>query len=78
MNDKPFSTEQSDQPDVYTICLKGQLDARWSDWFDGFALILDEKGNTLLKGPIKDQAELHGVFRKVYNLGLTLLSVNME
>ena len=60
----------------YEIRLKGHLDARWVKWFDGLAITLDENGNTLLSGPVADQAALHGLFKKVSDMGLPLLSVN--
>lgn len=64
-----------DQPIIYQIRLKGQLDARWSDWFGGMAVALTEDGHTLLTGPVVDQAALHGLLKKVRDLGLPLLSV---
>ena len=60
----------------YEIRLKGQLNARWADWFDGMAITLDDNGDTLLSGPVVDQAALHGLLKKVRDVGLTLLSVN--
>lgn len=60
----------------YAIRLKGSLDARWGLWFEGLAIALDENGDTLLSGPLSDQAALHGLLKKVRDLGLTLLSVN--
>ena len=45
-------------------------------WFDGLTITLEESGNTLLSGPLADQAALHGILKKVRDLGLTLLSVN--
>jgi hypothetical protein len=60
----------------YEIRLKGHLDARWVKWFDGLAITLDENGNTLLSGPVADQAALHGLLKKVRDLGLPLLSIN--
>jgi hypothetical protein len=60
----------------YEICLQGQLNARWADWFDGMTITLDNKGNTLLSGPVVDQAALHGLLKKVRDVGLPLLSVN--
>lgn len=65
-----------DQPMVYRIRLKGQLDARWTAWFGGMAVALTEDGDTLLTGPVADQAALHGLLRKVRDLGLPLISVN--
>ncbi len=61
---------------VYEIRLKGHLEARWEQWFDGLSITLEENGNTLLSGPLADQAALHGILKKVRDLGLTLLSVN--
>jgi len=60
----------------YEIRLKGHLEARWEQWFDGLTITLEENGNTLLSGPLADQAALHGILKKVRDLGLTLLSVN--
>ena len=60
----------------YEIRLKGQLNARWADWFDGMTIRLDNNGDTLLSGPVVDQAALHGLLKKVRDVGLTLLSVN--
>ena len=60
----------------YEIRLKGHLEARWEQWFDGLIITLDENGSTLLSGPLADQAALHGILKKVRDLGLTLLSVN--
>ena len=61
---------------VYEIRLQGQLEAGWMAWFDGLAITLDADGNTLLSGPLADQAALHGLLKKVRDLGLPLLSVN--
>ena len=61
---------------VYEIRLKGHLEARWEQWFDGLSIMLEEDGDTLLSGPLPDQAALHGILKKVRDLGLTLLSVN--
>jgi hypothetical protein len=60
----------------YEIRLKGHLEARWGQWFDGLTITLEENGSTLLSGPLADQAALHGILKKVRDLGLTLLSVN--
>ena len=61
---------------VYEIRIKGYLEARWAEWFDGLTITLEENGNTLLSGPLADQAALHGILKKVRDLGMTLLSVN--
>jgi hypothetical protein len=59
----------------YRIKIKGQLDPGWQDWFDGLTITPTDSGNTLLSGVIVDQAALHGVFKKIRNLGLTIISV---
>jgi hypothetical protein len=61
-------------PPVYRIRITGALDERWAPWFDGLAITLDG-GDTLLTGPVKDQAALHGLLRRVRDLGLPLVSV---
>ena len=65
-----------DEPVAYQIRLKGHLGPQWADWFDGLTITLDENGDTLLTGPIPDQAALHGLLKKVRDLGLPLLAVN--
>ncbi len=64
------------EPMVYQIRIKGQLDSQWTDWFGGLTITLEEDGDTLLTGPVVDQAALHGLLKKVRDLGLPLLSVN--
>ncbi|HEY1354584.1 MAG TPA: hypothetical protein VGF67_33655 [Ktedonobacteraceae bacterium] len=66
----------ADQAAIYQIRLKGQLAQRWSDWFEGLALTILDDGDTLLTGPLPDQAALHGVLKKVRDLGMPLLAVN--
>lgn len=61
---------------LYQIRVKGHLGPQWSDWFEGLAVTLEEDGNTLLTGPVPDQPALHGLLRKVRDLGMPLLSVN--
>ena len=61
---------------AYQIRLKGQLGSEWAEWFGGMTITLEDNGNTLLTGPAIDQAALHGLLKKVRDLGLTLLSVN--
>jgi len=70
------SPEDDYQFGVYEIRIKGQLDDRWADWFGGLTITLEEDGNTLLTGPVIDQAALHGLLRKVRDLGMPLISVN--
>jgi hypothetical protein len=61
---------------LYQIRLKGHLGREWADWFDGMAVDLTEEGDTLLTGPVADQAALHGLLKKVRDLGLPLLAVH--
>jgi hypothetical protein len=60
---------------VYHIRIKGHLGQQWAPWFEGLSITLEENGETLLTGPIFDQAALHSLLRKVRDLGLPLLSV---
>ena len=64
------------QPTIYQIRIKGHLDERWSDWFDGLTITQETDGNTLLTGPVVDQSALYGLLKKVHDLGLSLISVN--
>lgn len=67
-------TEPS-QPIVYEVRLEGHLDRQWTDWFGGLSITLEDSGDTLLTGPVVDQAALHGLLKKVRDLGMTLISV---
>ena len=69
---------QSDtgQPMIYQIRIKGHLGRQWTYWFEGLTITLEEDGDTLLTGPVIDQAALHGLLKKVRDLGMPLLSVN--
>ena len=64
-----------DERGVYQIRVKGNLDRKWSDWFDGFTIVSQAHDETLLTGPVADQAALHGLLAKVRDLGLPLLLV---
>ena len=61
---------------IYQIRIKGHLGHKWTDWFEGLTITLEENGETLLTGPVVDQAALHGLLKKVRDLGMPLLSVN--
>ena len=63
------------QPAVYEIRIKGHLGPRWADWFGGMTITLEDNGDTLLTGPVVDQAALHGLLRQVRDLGTPLHSV---
>ena len=76
MSDKQTFDEKHNQPQCYEIRLKGHLDARWANRFEGLTITLEEDGNTLLTGPVIDQAALHGLLKKVRDLGLPLVSVS--
>lgn len=65
------------QPNRYEIRLLGQLDQRWSDWFGGFTLTNQGDGTTTLTGEVIDQAALHGLLRRVGDLGVTLISLSI-
>ncbi len=60
---------------VYQIRIKGQLDSQWTDWFGGLTITLEDNGDTLLTGPVVDQAALYGLLKKVRDLGVLLVSV---
>ena len=61
---------------IYEIRVAGHLSPQWADWFEGLTITLEEDGNTLLTGPVADQAALHGLLKKVRDLGMSLVSVN--
>ena len=64
------------QPIMYQIRIKGHLDRRWRDWFEGMSISLENNGDTLITGPVADQSALHGLVKKVRDLGLPLISAN--
>jgi hypothetical protein len=61
---------------IYQIRVKGHLDSQWRDWFENAIITLEENGDTLLTCPVVDQAALHGLLKKIRDLGMPLLSVN--
>ena len=77
MNEVPTSRSGSiSVAPHYEIRVTGHLAARWADWFDGMTLTAHEDGTTVLDGPITDQAALHGLLRRLSDLGLPLVSLN--
>lgn len=75
----PFNADPDQQALVYLIRIRGHLGAQgldWSDWFEGLTITPEADGNTLISGPVRDQAALHGLLKKVRDLGLPLLSLN--
>ena len=71
-----MDTRKQDQTPIYQIKIKGHLENGCSYWFENLAIHLEADGNTLLEGPILDQAALYGILKKVHQLGLQLISVN--
>jgi hypothetical protein len=76
MSDKQTFDEKHNQHQCYEIRLKGHLDDRWAEWFEGLTITLEDNGDTLLTGPLVDQAALHGLLKKVRDLGMPLVSVS--
>ncbi len=67
---------EADQPMIYQIRIKGHLEGLWTDWFEGLTITLEDNGDTLLTGNVVDQSALHGLLRKVRDLGMPLVSFN--
>jgi hypothetical protein len=76
MSETHALTEDHYEPGLYEIRIKGHLADRWAGRFAGLTITLEENGDTLLTGPVVDQAALFGLLRKVRDLGTPLLSVN--
>jgi hypothetical protein len=69
------SESEKAQPMIYQIRIKGHLGRHWTDWFSGLTITALDNGETLLTGPVVDQAALHGLLKKVRDLAMPLLSV---
>jgi hypothetical protein len=76
MSNEHNSNPDPSQPVVYQIRIKSHLGSDWTDWFEGLAITREDNGDTLLTGAVVDQAALHGLLKKVRDLGMPLLSVN--
>ena len=70
------SERDPDRPKTFQIRIHGHLSQQWTDWFEGLVITLEEDGNTLLSGPVVNQSALHGILKKIRDLGMPLLSVN--
>src|SRR6267154_2027883 len=75
MSNKLHSEIDPSQPTVYQIRIKGHLGRQWTDWFGGLTITLEDNGDTFLTGTVVDQAALHGLLKKVRDLGMPLISV---
>jgi hypothetical protein len=75
MTKRQASSSDREESSRYEVRLQGHLDVRWAAWFDGLSLSRESDGTTVIRGPITDQAALHGLLRKVSDLGLPLISV---
>jgi hypothetical protein len=76
MSNTPNPTTDPRQPMIYQIRIQGHLGSEWTDWFEGLSITLEDNGETLVTGPVVDQAALYGLLRKVRDLGMLLLAVN--
>ena len=65
-------------PSNYKIRIKGILDERWKDWFDGMSIANQENGEVFLHGVVQDQSTLVGIINQIHNLNLELISVTCE
>ena len=71
------TAKRQQAPDGYRLRVDGHLDQRWSAWFDDLTLTREGDGTTSLSGSVTDQAELHGLLRKIRDLSITLISVEV-
>ena len=77
MSQIPKPKPETDQPAIYEIRIGGELGSQWAGWFDDLVVTVDESGVTLIVGAVADQAALFGLLKKVRDLGMPLLSVNL-
>jgi hypothetical protein len=76
MQNRTVTQPHSHRPRQYQIRVEGRLSDQWADWFEGLTITSTENGETLITGWVTDQAALHGLLKKVRDLGLPLISVN--
>ena len=76
MSNQRGPDDKTGQPMIYQIRIQGHLGRHWADRFEELSITLEEDGTTLLTGPVVDQAAMHGLLRKIRDLGLPLLSIN--
>ena len=76
--DTTHATTSNPDPVACQIRVRGHLGTRWEPWFDDMAIILEDNGDTILTGQVVDQAALHGLLRKIRDLGLPLVSVTCD
>jgi hypothetical protein len=76
MSNKSEPKPEPIAPIVYQIRIKGHLDNQWTDWFGGMTITLEDNGDTVLTGPVVDQAALYGLIKKVRDLGMSLVSIS--
>ena len=76
MSETYIALAGQDEPGLYQVRLKGHLNDRWTDWFGDVTITLEDNGITILTCPLMDQAALHGLLKRVRDLGIPLLSVN--
>lgn len=75
MTDEQKSNPWAHQPAIYQIRIKGHLGEQWLTWFESLTISLEEDGSTLLSGLVFDQSALHGILKKIRDLGMPLLSI---
>lgn len=75
MSDNHQTQTKTNEEMIYQIRLQGHLGRQWTVWFEGMSITLEDNGDTLITGPVADQSALHGLLKKVRDLGMPLLSV---
>lgn len=76
MSETPTPIKDHPEPELYEIRVRGHLDTRWANQFEGLTITLEDNGDTHLTGLVVDQSALHGLLKKVRDLGLPLVSVS--